>query len=265
MTILIGADPELFIKHKTTGEYRGAHEFIPGSKNYPAPVKRGAVQVDGFAAEFNIDPARTVREFVRNTKTVLKQLKEMVPEDFDLDVSPVAMFEEDYFDSTPEMVKELGCDPDFDAYSVQINPPPKEPRKGMRTGAGHIHLGFTEMEDIYDNIYLKKCASLIKIMDVMVGVPSVLYDDSEERRSMYGKAGTFRPKPYGAEYRTLSNVWVSNEELMEKVFKQSKAAVEMFLSGNSFSSEITMEARMIIDNSLKKDAESFIDALKLEA
>ncbi len=39
-----------------------------------------------------------------------------------------------------------------------------------------------------------------------------MYDKDTERRGMYGKAGAFRPKPYGVEYRTLSNAWLSNDE-----------------------------------------------------
>jgi hypothetical protein len=42
------------------------------------------------------------------------------------------------------------------------------------------------------------------------------------RRELYGKAGAFRPKPYGVEYRVLSNRWLNSEALIRWVYNQSQ-------------------------------------------
>ena len=70
MQILVGADPELFVKNPNSGEFISAHGMVPGTKYDPYKVDKGAIQVDGMALEFNIDPARTVDEFVRNITEV---------------------------------------------------------------------------------------------------------------------------------------------------------------------------------------------------
>jgi len=55
MKILVGCDPELFVKKD--GVLVSAHGLVQGSKEHPFRVSKGAVQVDGMALEFNIDPA----------------------------------------------------------------------------------------------------------------------------------------------------------------------------------------------------------------
>lgn len=60
-------------------------------------------------------------------------------------------------------------------------------------------------------------AILIPLMDLFVGIPSVLIDrdpNASSRRMMYGKAGDFRYQPHGIEYRTLSNFWLKSYTLM---------------------------------------------------
>ena len=56
--ILVGCDPEVFVAKG--GKFISAHGMIPGTKKAPHKVERGAVQVDGMALEFNIDPAASL-------------------------------------------------------------------------------------------------------------------------------------------------------------------------------------------------------------
>ena len=49
-------------------------------------------------------------------------------------------------------------------------------------------------------------------MDYTLGLDSLLLDSDTRRRSMYGRAGSFRFKEYGIEYRTLSNFWIKNNK-----------------------------------------------------
>jgi hypothetical protein len=71
---------------------------------------------------------------------------------------------------------------------------------------------------------------MIKLMDLFVGIPSVIIDclpDAKARRKLYGKAGCFRPKPaYGVEWRTASNFWIGSPRLTSLVYKLTSLAVE---------------------------------------
>ena len=75
--ITIGADPEIFVTNKD-GRFRSAHGLVPGTKTEPFRVNNGAVQVDGMALEFNIDPVETEDDFVTNITSVMQQMQEMV-------------------------------------------------------------------------------------------------------------------------------------------------------------------------------------------
>lgn len=214
--MLVGADPEVFAKRG--GVYVSAHNLIPGTKDRPHPVPSGAVQVDGMALEFNIDPADSEDEFVYNIQEVLAHLRGMVP-DYEVVADPVARFTKEYMDAQPEESLELGCNDDWNAWSGEVNEVPDQ-ENSFRTGAGHVHLGWTEGAD--GEAHLGMCTEFVKQSDFYLGLPSVLYDDDTARREMYGKAGAFRPKSYGVEYRVLSNKWLVNEQLTRWVFKASQ-------------------------------------------
>jgi hypothetical protein len=52
--------------------------------------------------------------------------------------------------------------------------------------------------------------------------------DHPIRRGIYGGAGSFRPKPYGMEYRTPSNNWTFDSATRQWVFMQVDRALHEF-------------------------------------
>lgn len=231
MNILLGCDPEIFLRDKKTGYYVSAHGIVPGTKAEPFEVAKGAVQVDGMALEFNTHPAATADEFEENIRTVMEQLRAMVPNDLEFALEPTATFTKAHFDTQPEEAKELGCEPDYNAYTLQENPRPDN-KTTMRTASGHVHIGLEgcDARDVHSMEHMLRCSTLVKHLDLYLGVPSLLYDKDTKRRTMYGRPGAFRPKPYGVEYRVLSNAWLKKPELIKWVFTQTKNAVEDLLS-----------------------------------
>lgn len=226
MQIKVGADPELFVK---AGEqYVSCHGLIPGTKRNPYPVQKGAVQVDGMAAEFNIDPASTKQEFVTNIRTVMAQLREMIPAGAALDIVPVAEFPKEVMDAAPDEAKELGCDPDYNAYTGMANARP-DASDNIRTAAGHVHIGWTEGADIHSPMHFGMCCDLVKQLDCTLGLWSVINDPDTIRKTKYGKAGAFRPKPYGVEYRVMSNFWLKSDNLIGQVFDITTRSVNWML------------------------------------
>src|SRR3546814_17499888 len=72
---------------------------------------------------------------------------------------------------------------------------------------------------------------LTKQLDAFLALPSLFYDDQVKRRSMYGAAGAFRTKPYGVEYRVLSNAWLKDSKLMSWVYKNNILGFNDLLRG----------------------------------
>ena len=220
-----GCDPELFV-FDPEGRPVPA-DMIPGTKECPYPVEHGAVQRDGFAAEFNTEPATTFKEFNRNIEAVMKQLTAFLPAGYTLQAVPSANFAPEIFDAAPDDAKELGCMPDFDAWTGEMNPPPRDPSNPyLRTASGHLHIGWTEDAELDDLQHIMNCRDLVKQFDWYLGGWSVKMDSDPTRRKLYGRAGACRFKPYGVEYRVLSNFWITSRDRRLAVWNRMQQAID---------------------------------------
>lgn len=227
----IGCDPEVFVQETFSGRLVTAHGLIPGDKKTPHKVDGGAIQVDGMALEFNTDPVsiRTQGFAVFNDKIlrVLRGLKARLPNHTIVYESSVVFDPEYYASQVPEDAKELGCDPDFNAWLDGAQNPSPDALTSMRGAAGHIHIGWGEdiPHDHPDHIAV--CCDFIKALDYYVGLGMVLLEDEAgaRRKEAYGKAGAFRPKSYGVEYRTPSNAWISSESRRSFIFMLVQKAI----------------------------------------
>lgn len=260
MDILIGADPEVFVLNRASGTFINADGMVKGTKQDPYPVLQGAVQVDGMALEFNIDPASTMEEFESNILTVRQQLHGMIGVgEFDLVANPSVMFSDEVMQCASSFSRQLGCEPDWNAWTFGYNPKPDD-SSNMRTGAGHVHIGWTEGQNPEGFDHMDVCFELTQQLDCGLGTQSVLWDDDTDRRSMYGSAGAFRPKSYGSEYRVLSNAWLQSEELIRHVYRVAVHCTNDFFAGNIYK-EVISNPISIINSSLKAEATSIQDTL----
>lgn len=223
--LTFGCDPELFVLD-SDGNAVCADGLIPGTKMEPYKVDGGAVQVDGMAAEFNIDPVTNYEDFNRNVNKVMGQLKKMLPKGYTLAAVPSMQFSEKVWEEAPPHAKMLGCTPDYNAWDGTVNPPPDGdiiPR--TRTASGHLHIGWTENADLSDEQYIEACRSLVKQLDWYLGAWSVDVDKDNIRRNLYGKSGAMRFKPYGVEYRVLSNFWLTSGQRKLQMWNRLQVAV----------------------------------------
>lgn len=217
---MLGSDPECFLID-SAGKFISVVGKIGGTKMAPMPLPIGdgfAVQEDNVAVEFNIPPSPNVEVFSKNIMDAMSYLS------FTVDRMGLKFSEDSAksFDAdqllTPES-QEFGCEPDFNAWrNGAVNPRPKAKDKALRTCGGHVHVGFDHEKVSH--------LSLIRYMDLYLGVPSVLMDKGETRKQLYGCAGAFRKKHYGAEYRTLSNFWIFKPELHAWVWRNTQRALE---------------------------------------
>lgn len=226
MTFTIGGDPELALAKGNT--YVSADGLdgpvIPGTKKNPYEVRGGAIQVDGTSVEFNINPASDFKTYYGNLKSVLLELKKRIkakdPE-LVLVPKPSVDFDPAYFDALPDTAKELGCDPDFDAYRDGA-PNPRPNRIGSWSSCGgHIHVGFGKdywKENPFDRANMLDNMLFVKAMDKYHGHASKDWDKDERRRRLYGNPGAFRPKKFGSEYRTPSNAFLGSSKSIQSTF-----------------------------------------------
>lgn len=226
MEFVFGADPEVFVRKGTTPV--SAFGFLEGTKENPLPCAAGSLQVDGMALEFNINPAKTCAEFIENIKMVGEQLRCYLPtkkHTFKLD--PVAEFGAEYIAEQPDEAKELGCMPDYNAYTQEQNPAPNA-EMPFRTSSGHLHVGWGNDMDPNNAVHVEACEMVAKQLDYSLGILTLFFGKRDliaKRRELYGKAGSFRPKSYGMEYRTLDSYWLQSEEHIAFVYNIAKQSL----------------------------------------
>jgi hypothetical protein len=215
----IGADVEVFALNPTTKDFISLCDKIGGTKEHPLPIETlgygFAIQEDNVSLEFNIPacstPSQWNKNIIKMTTFCDKLLKDM---QLEMSIISAAEFNEIELSNPKALV--FGCEPDYNAWTKKENPKPVSNNPKLRTAGGHIHLGSS-----------RNMLELVQNMDLLLGIPSIILDNSPQskmRRELYGKAGAMRPKPYGIEYRVLSNFWIFKQELINWVYNQTVEA-----------------------------------------
>lgn len=223
----IGADIELFLQNVNSGEIVSAEGIIKGTKEEPfqfISFQEGfATSLDNIMVEFNIPPARDSKKFAENILFAMRWINGFIPQNLRTIAKPSAFVNFAYLQT--DNAKLFGCEPDYNAWLMgEQNPKPSPNNSNLRSCGGHIHVG-------YENPNESTTMELIRAMDIFIGLPSIIQEPDNERKRLYGKAGAFRFKPYGGEYRTISNYYAGNEKLTEWVFNNTLQAIE-FVNSN---------------------------------
>jgi hypothetical protein len=258
MKIVLGCDPEAFLAD-TNGVLRSSIGKVGGSKYHPMPLPIGdgyAVQEDNVAIEFNIPPASSAAEFVSSITKTLTFLGDDMQERYGYKIVNVsaASFLPEELDNPAAL--EFGCEPDYNAWTSSKNPRPKAEDSSLRSCGGHIHIGF-DREAL-------RTEDVMKCMDTYVGIPSLFMDEGDLRRNLYGGPGAYRDKPYGGEYRTLSNFWIFKESLIKWAWDNTIRAVTSVGSQiDSINADGALIQKAIKTND-KDIARHLVDKYKLE-
>lgn len=221
---VLGADPELFLQRASDNKILSAIGRLGGTKKDPIPVeelgKGFAYQEDNVLVEYNIPPAGSYDAFIYNNKTMLQFLRDKVKKEHNCKLAIKASHVMDDDELLDPRAMVFGCDPDFNVWTLDNNPKPHADNPNLRSAGGHIHIGLKmgRMDKI----------ALGRLLDANVGLWSVTVDTDKQRRELYGKAGAIRDKPYGLEYRTLSNFWLRDERYMLSVWNYVHQAIEQW-------------------------------------
>lgn len=252
----VGADPELFLKQRN-GKIISAIGKIGGTKAEPRKVehlgKGFAVQEDNVLVEYNIPACNNLDTFHHCNLVMMDYLTNYVRDKHNLflDVSASQELEADQL--TDLKALEFGCEPDFNVWTMDENPRPQCDNPNLRSAGGHIHIGLKmgRMDKI----------TLGRLLDATLGLWSVTVDKDKRRRQLYGKAGAIRFKPYGLEYRTMSNFWLGDRTHLITVWQKVAEAIQMWREGNmSLLDKFGGEIMKAIDNSDVVAATSMIKA-----
>ena len=230
--IQMGCDPELFLEQG--GQIIGAEKVIPekglGTSMYDAAKGKlkPSIVLDGVQVELNPAPSHCRAYLGNNIKQSFRILQGHLKGMKDIKASFRSVIEvgEAEFDSLGDKAKALGCMPSLNHYdkaaSVSVDPNTFR----QRSAGGHIHVGLA----IYTPHIMAHREELVPLMDVLVGLPSVLDDRdplAAERRKIYGRAGEHRLPTHGVEYRTLSNYWIRSYQLMSFVMGLTRLATSV--------------------------------------
>lgn len=223
----IGYDVEFPVRDKVTKEYISAIPFIAGTKKNPLKTKHGFIHHDNVLAEIGGNPAVTEEAFVNSVTKAMMDLQVYL---HDKGLEPVRESFIEYETSelaTPEAMQ-FGCEAEYCVYNEDVFAPfTQDPALlgNGRTAAGHIHMSLARMDP--DSVH-----ATVKLCDALLGLYSVSRNpDGHKRRVFYGKAGTFRVKPYGMEYRVPDNFWTASKNHMRDIFKLAKTVQEFNRKG----------------------------------
>jgi len=251
--VRIGSDPETFLMDKT-GKYISSVGLIGGSKDKPMDIGNNcSVQEDNVTVEFNTPPTNNIEEFVNVVNYNLSWIARRAAElNLSVVYTPSAEFDNEQLGTREAQT--FGCDPDFNAWNFSAaNPRPNSKNQNLRSAGGHIHIEAPDLDK----------EKLIQAMDLFVGVPMLEFDNDSERRKLYGKAGAYRPKSYGVEYRTASNAWLQDDDKKRWVFNQTQKAVEFVRSGKEIPEELGVMIQRAINASNIKVARKVMEWAKL--
>lgn len=246
-----GADPEVFLTSRKTGQFQSIIGKIGAGKWNPKQVEglpEGfTLQEDNVSLEFGVPPAASAEQFIKHIRTVMKAGLSSLPGERFSKLSCV-VFPKEEMDHPSAHV--FGCEPDYNAWTGMENPKPQPAHPFMRSAGGHVHIETKQDKD-----------SVIRACDLFLGVPSVLMDSGTERRKLYGKAGACRYKHYGVEYRTLSNFWIFKPRHIQWVWDNVGRALDSTIE---FDSVLAEQVQHTINTGDVSMAKQLVNSFSLE-
>lgn len=258
----IATDAELFVRDSKTGIITSVAGVLGADKYNKRHIADDVrIQEDNVLFEFDINPHTSKESFVNNVVKAMKQSGEILG-GMGLEYTDCCshIYSPEELSSFHKDAFVFGCDPDFNALTGEINPKPTATNAGLRTAGAHVHIGFTD--DVEVSMMNQQIAGVL--CDYFMGLPSIILDPDTRRRELYGKAGSVRFKPYGIEYRTLSNFWLFNDANNQFIWDQTMKVHDNLANYQEFFAMIDpTSVQDVINRGDKHMAEQFISILKV--
>lgn len=263
----IGADPEFFITSSTNGKIIESNKIIPKNGLIVSANSIGTSKctIDGLQAEINPNP-HSCREgacsdyiniFTKLAKSLNEQKANLCLKGM-IHITPEELLK------LSDDSKKFGCKPSINNYTnkesvITVNPEVYE----YRSAGGHIHIGGGSSTRLTSCIK-KNPKLIIEILDLVLGNTCVMIDRNSnqvERRRVYGRAGEYRLPKHGIEYRTLSNFWIMNSQLMNMVYGFARLGfcIAVNIHDDEKDSKKKSVFRELLDASNKKNVQKAIN------
>jgi hypothetical protein len=250
--LTLGSDPEFGVVD-FDGVPKSVVGLLGGTKDEPLGLGKGcARQEDNVGAEITIPPSSNPEELLRSIKYARGAVDEILSE-FGLKTKACSslVYAPEELDS--EQAQTFGCHPSFDVYSGGISERPEPEEVGCTRSFGfHVHLGW------HGDKSIPTIEGLVKLLDIYIGVPSILLDTDTRRRDIYGNPGDFRFCEYGIEYRTLGGALLDSDENILFVFNQAIKAFNHYKKKGFQEDTYREDAMYIIKNNRTEQAIDFL-------
>lgn len=212
--VTYGSDPEFFVQRQ--GRIIPACGLFGGDKKKPVKVTKKALDFprgefffheDGVTVELGWSPM-TYEHFDYFSKRVPTNMAAFLMNSVRADAlmawqEGFAKFDMAELERHPAAMV-IGCDPDK-TFTVDLDGPIERPPPDIRAfgneryAGGHIHIGYDKSK-APAHIAAAFC-------DFFLRIPTMRHQ-SAPRKKFYGAPALHREKPYGVEYRALSNFWL---------------------------------------------------------
>lgn len=247
MNLTFGSDPEVFVCENYRDQdyavpvpyFFSNHNVKPISidvqRKHPVILKGKDYKVimDGVAFELNVKPTNTAKDMFNIFTQALDSINDLAEKyKYKLVVKPTVRYDfNKFFKENDFMLYQcgiFGCDKDMDAILLDYDSPEIDAVKHTyRYGGGHLHIS--------DNNELinRYPVPFVKLLAVTCGnyaVATSKYPDLEKLRAWkYGQPGRYRIQNYpndiiGVEYRTPSNNWISDLNIIEGMIEYANKA-----------------------------------------
>ena len=262
--LLLASDPELFTR-TSCGKLSSVAGKLGCDKYNKIDLGSIRLQEDNVLVEFDIDPSDNFAGFNALIKRgIAESEKAIKPHGLEIAKNICShIYTTEELNSFDPSAFVFGCEPDFNGLTGMKNPRPVAVDAGLRSAGGHIHFGFDDKVSVGG---MEQMAMTI-MCDFFLGLPSVLLDNDTRRRELYGKAGSIRYKPYGIEYRTLSNFWIFSDKGRKWAWDQGNKAYNFIKDINDARMLASMvspdEVQRVINQDDKVMAEQYIKLMEI--
>lgn len=263
----IGYDVEVFY-----GNSRRADSIIPplwceGTKSEPVKIPNGPGywQRDGVALELNGVPTTGYHTFAKNAATQLS-IAMAQADGYRLHLMFCADSVLDDLVLDSPAARDIGCEPDWNAWTEKINPPQDYMNLGNRRFAGgHLHFSWPGSW----KASIREKFQMVRTLDLLLGSLVIRGEEGTGlRRNYYGRSGACRIKPYGVEWRVPDNSWFlsSSVSWAKQLFSMANKAAEVPTYADLLRKKnpVLIEEHMSAINSSDFDAANDIHTLLVE-